>query len=999
MILTALEMQGFKSFPEKTTLKFGKGITAVVGPNGSGKSNISDAVRWVLGEQSTKSLRGSKMEDVIFDGTRVRKAYGFAQVTLRLDNKDRSIKNVDEDEVSITRRYFRSGESEYKINGQSVRLRDVHELFMDTGLGRDGYSMVSQGKISDMISGKGTQCREMLEEASGISAYRYRRTDSLKRLAQAEDNLIRLRDILAELESRIGPLKTQSEKAEKFLVLADERKTLEIGLWLYNIDKLKDELRKQDDNILVADGHYEQIESDLRGIEAKIENAISAAQNITAKIDDIRFEVSQNEEQASSIDSKCAVLENSIEHNKATIERIKRDKTMSAETRGQLEKEIAGEEKLIDQIKKIAAEKRDKLSQVEEKLASAKNEGSSLDRETASISLEIANATKQLADYRVSESTVHSSIEEIRSRSQFLMLSVSQKEANLEELKNDKNNSAASLENCEKQIISLNNTVSGLTLIYNGRAEKADKLKRQIDDLSFDAQHIASKAKMLEDLEKNMDGYSGSVKAVMKEVSNGGLEGICGTVSQLISTEEDYAVAIETALGNAVQNIICKTDSDAKRAIGYLKRTGAGRATFQPINAVKGKVLDENTLDSCDGFIGIASELIDTADEYRHVIDSLLGRTVIAQDLSCAVNIAKKYKYHFKIVTLDGQVVNAGGSMTGGSQVKNAGILSRGMEIDRLKEKYNKAKSELDHMRADYDKLDKSLAAEEAKLTKAKSELVAYQEDKIRLEGEKRLADEQFAFAKQGLQELQDELDNCEKRIEELDKIYNEAKNQVEILSRQIQENESKLETLDAQKDELSRSNESISSQISKLKFDLHDADKDLQTRTQSMNLLKARLVSHENRDKELDGEIEQIKFKNEQIRNEISHLHDEAKQLREQCEEMKKSVVTLQKERGDYEEQSSKLRISERNKSTEREKLSGERARLEERRQTMSAEYDDTVNKLYDEYQLTKREAEQTAEKTNDPAGTRKRLVVIRNKIRSLGSVNVGAIDEYKEV
>ncbi|MGN1418383.1 MAG: chromosome segregation SMC family protein, partial [Acutalibacteraceae bacterium] len=282
MILKALEMQGFKSFPEKTTLTFGKGITAVVGPNGSGKSNISDAVRWVLGEQSSKSLRGSKMEDVIFDGTKVRKAYGFAQVTLRLDNSDRSIASVDSDEVAVTRRYFRSGESEYKINGENVRLRDVNELFMDTGLGKDGYSMVSQGKIADMISGKGSECREMLEEAAGISAYRYRRADSLKKLAQAEDNLVRLRDILAELESRIGPLKTQSEKAEKFLVLSAERKNLEIGLWLYNIENLRSQLIKQDDKIIVVNAQYEKAENELSEIERKIEEAFSASQNITA---------------------------------------------------------------------------------------------------------------------------------------------------------------------------------------------------------------------------------------------------------------------------------------------------------------------------------------------------------------------------------------------------------------------------------------------------------------------------------------------------------------------------------------------------------------------------------------------------------------------------------------------------------------------------------------------------------------------------------------------
>ncbi len=999
MILTALEMQGFKSFPEKTTLKFGKGITAVVGPNGSGKSNISDAVRWVLGEQSTKSLRGSKMEDVIFDGTKVRKAYGFAQVTLRLDNSDRSVKSIDEDEIAVTRRYFRSGESEYKINGQSVRLRDVHELFMDTGLGRDGYSMVSQGKISDMISGKGGQCREMLEEAAGISAYRYRRSDSLKRLAQAEDNLIRLRDILAELESRVGPLKQQSEKAQKFLVLSDERKTLEIGLWLYNIEKLKDELRKQDDSILIASGHYEQVEGELAEIESKIEEAIAASQKITAEIENVRLEISQKEETAASLDSKCAVLENSIEHNNETIERIKRDKSSSAETREQLEKEIAGEEKLIAQIKRIAFEKRQELERVEERLDKAKSKGGTLERETAEISLEIANLTKQLADCRVNESTVQSSIEEIDSRSQFLMLSLSQREANLETLASEKDKAAAALDECEKKLVSLDNTVSGLTMIYNGRTEKADKLKRNIDELSFDSQRIISKAKMLEELEKNMDGYSGSVKAVMKEHSKGNFEGIRGTVSQLITTKEAYATAIETALGNAVQNIICETEKDAQRAIEFLKRTRAGRATFQPISAVKGRTFNESGLDSCEGFIGIASELVDADSEYSGIISSLLGRTVVAENLSDAINIAKKYSYRFKVVTLDGQLINAGGSMTGGSQTKNAGILSRGMEIDRLKEEYAKSKAELDGLCLEYDKLDKSLAAEEAKLEKAKTELAAFQEEKIRLEGAKRLADEQYITAEHSLNELNDELDNCKKRIEQLSLTRNEAKNQVEALADKIHENESRLEALGEKKDELTRSSESISSEISKLKFDLHDADKDLATRTQSMNLIKARLVSHEDRDKELDDEIEQIKKRNEEIKAEIVSHRSQKDELHSDCQKLKQGITELQQKRTDFEEQSGKLRSKEREKSAEREKLSGEKARLEERRQTMSQEYDSTVNKLYDEYQLTKREAEQTVEKTDDPAGAKKRLAEIKNKIRALGSVNVGAIDEYKEV
>ena len=347
MILKALELQGFKSFPDKTILSFDKGMTAVVGPNGSGKSNISDAVRWVLGEQSTKNLRGAKMEDVIFGGTSVRTALGFAEVTLRLDNRDRTLQD-DNDEVSITRRYYRSGESEYRINGETVRLKDVNELFMDTGLGRDGYSIVSQGKVADMVSAKSKERRDMLEEAAGISHFRYRRADALRRLSQTEENLIRLRDILAELEGRVGPLKAQSEKAQKFLVLADEKKTLEIGLWLYTIDSLKEKLRDQEHRIEIASKSHSDAEAELAIIEEKIEAAIKHSQEITCEIDNLRHGMSQYEEELSGINSKIAVDENTIEHNCQSIDRISKDMEMTEGERAETVQQISeNEEKIV----------------------------------------------------------------------------------------------------------------------------------------------------------------------------------------------------------------------------------------------------------------------------------------------------------------------------------------------------------------------------------------------------------------------------------------------------------------------------------------------------------------------------------------------------------------------------------------------------------------------------------------------------------------------------
>ena len=348
MFLKALEMQGFKSFPDKTVLEFNKGVTAVVGPNGSGKSNISDAVRWVLGEQSTKNLRGSKMEDVIFDGTDIRKAKGFAEVTLRLDNKDRTLQN-DNDEVSVTRRYFRSGESEYLINGESSRLRDINELFMDTGLGRDGYSIVGQGRIADMVSSKTGDRREMLEEAAGISHFRYRRADATKRLKQAEENLVRLRDILTELETRVGPLKAQSEKAQKFIVLAEERKDLEIGIWLNTIDRTNDRLREQDHKISTSEVNYKQAEDELVAIEEKIDSAAQEIKNINIKIEEIRAQSSVSDEQISALETQLKVEENSILHNNETIERLKKDKSDENETEQHLDERIRDAEQAIEQ--------------------------------------------------------------------------------------------------------------------------------------------------------------------------------------------------------------------------------------------------------------------------------------------------------------------------------------------------------------------------------------------------------------------------------------------------------------------------------------------------------------------------------------------------------------------------------------------------------------------------------------------------------------------------
>ena len=999
MYLKAIEMQGFKSFPEKTVLNFDRGITAVVGPNGSGKSNISDAVRWVLGEQSSKSLRGSKMEDVIFDGTKVRKAHGFAQVTLRLDNHDRTIASPDTDEIVVTRRFFRSGESEYKINGETVRLRDLHALFMDTGLGRDGYSLVSQGKIADMISGKGRECREMLEEACGISAYRYRRNDALKRLSQAEENLLRLRDILTELQDRLGPLKTQSEKAEKFLVLAAQRKEVEIGLWLYNIQKLREHLRKIEDDLTVAEQQYEQTESELQQTVARMEDAIQAVQQITVQIDEIRTRIAEREEQAAGLDAQTAVLENSIVHNRENIERFEKDRADTRQTREQLEREIETEERLISKIKSVIDDKNALLLKAKTALSQLGTTGDSLEDETAQINASLSDAAKQAADARVAEWSAHSSMTEIASRMQTLEETIAQRSEGLDGLRSELEQAEQQVKNGEEELRTLQNRIAGLTLKQKSRTEKADTLKKTLDEKRFELQRTVSKVRMLEDLEKNMEGYSGAVKAVANAAKSGKLFGIHATVAKLISMDSVYALAVETALGNAVQHIICDNEGNAKQAIRYLQKERLGRATFQPISAVRARAIEETGFSDLFGFVGIASDLVQCDEQYREIIASLLGRTLVAEDLDSAVVIAKQYQYRYKVVTLDGQIVNPGGSLTGGSQGKNAGLLTRTAEIERLHTLQKELDTQTAALQADYTDAEAALAAVTEELDKLKEELSAKNEDQIRLAGALRLKQEQLDAANAALTELQNEKDAAERRTQMLEQELFRAQETTKELSSYSDELNRKLHLLDEQRDALQAQRTQLSGEISKLTLELHDGEKDLSVRTDSMNLLKARLISHEDRDKSLKEEISAYQEKNETLRGTIEALRQQGTELRHENNNAKAQIVALQEKRSKTETDNTALRTRERELSAQREQIGGEKARLEMRKEGMSKDYEDTLSKLFDEYQLTLHEAQEQFHATEEASAARRTLAELKNKIRALGAINVSAIDEYKEV
>lgn len=992
-------MQGFKSFPDKTVLEFGKGITAVVGPNGSGKSNISDAVRWVLGEQSTKTLRGAKMEDVIFGGTSQRKALGYAEVTLRLDNTDRSLNGCEKDEVAVTRRYYRSGESEYMINGEACRLRDIHELFMDTGLGRDGYSMVGQGRIADLVSARSTQRRDMLEEAAGISHFRYRRADATRRLEQAEENLVRLRDIIAELEGRIGPLKTQSEKATKFLALADEKKTLEIGLWLHTIEKSKDGLKEQEHKLSIASAQYDETETKLLKLIEDIEAAIKEGQDITLEIERMRNAISESEEQAAVIDGKTAVERSAIEHNMQTIERITADMGDSERFIAETDKKIEQAQGEIEQKEAAAAKKREELNSELKRLGELLGKNSENSEKAKALGDKAAATALRLADVRVERSTAVSSARELSARIAAIDDAKAARGDMLETLETEKAAAESRLKKLRDEAEEHENALDGYRMIIETRAGKAERLRKEVENANLEIYQKNARIKMLDDLEKNLDGYAGSVQKVIKESKRGALRGIHGTLSQLITANAQYAVAIETALGAAIQNIVTDDENAAKRAINYLKENRAGRATFLPLTSVKARPFTESGLEKCEGFVAMADRLLEFDGKYAGIIGSLLGRTAVVDGIDNGIAMAKKYSYRFKIVTLDGQVLNAGGSMTGGSRGSGTGFLSRATEIEALRETVAGLESRLSEKQNAYKTLSEELANVQAELDASEAELIKTQEAIIRAESELKLVCDRYAAASGQLDELENEKAAAARRIAEAHEAEKRADEEIAALTAESEALSASIGELDERREEFDRLREKSAEVQNVLNLEIVALHKEIEACRETVAVCNEQKDSYSRRAGSLSDEIEALLKSNEQTRESIKALEQEAAQLRDDAARARESIDALIVKRTEAEANSTRLRASERDMTSQREKLGGEVARLEERKESLQRELETARNKLYDEYQLSLREAQEVGSIPEDVPKAQRALQEIKGRIRALGSVNVGAIEEYKEV
>lgn len=998
MVLRTLEMQGFKSFPDKTELTFGKGITAVVGPNGSGKSNISDAVRWVLGETSSKSLRGSKMEDVIFGGTSSRKALGFAQVQLTLDNSDGTLKDKGEI-VTVMRRYYRSGESEYKIDGELVRRKDIHELFMDTGLGSDGYSMVGQGKIDSIISAKNEDRRELFEEAAGISRFRHKRTDAQRRLDQAQENLVRLLDILGELESRVGPLKEQSEKAAKFIELSEERKTLEIGVWLNKINKFTNDLRDQEHKIDAANASYEICSNELQSIEEEIEQVIAGIAKINTEIEEIRADSANFEEEAVRKDGEASVLEATLKHNNETIERLKNDISLADEGNITIDTQIEEREQFIRDSAENSKKKNEELQNVSDEMEALVSSNEAFSKITVELNQRITALTFKLTDCRVKCSKAKSSIEEIEARRGTVDDNISAIENELEIEGAHKAESEENLKFLNERIDENNNSMSGYQLKVKNKTDKADALKDKLEKINRELAEKQSKARMLSDLEKNMEGYSGAVKAVMRQSEAKALGGIHGPLSQLIQVENEYSMAVEVALGAAMQNIVTSTEADAKRAIYYLKNNRIGRATFLPISNIKGRQLDEHGLDDNLGFVDIASNLVSCDNKYKEIISNLLSRVVVVDDMDCAIGIAKRYNNRFKIVTLDGQVMNPGGSMSGGSAAKGAGILSRANTIEELNTQAKKLSEEAEEIAAEFKVALEEANHAAARLQAAEAELQTAKEDVIRAEGEDKLIKDKIASLKNQLSLLASEKENSQERIELLEKEFVDGEKDIASVQAEIDEAEKQLSSVSDNAEEVASEREALRRKTEELKLQIVSLDRDAEAAKQAVEELRLRKTTQSSRVKSIEDEIAEIESKNENLIAGINEIKAEANEFRKKASNSNADVSNQLERRNELEKRSTELRVLERNKTEERSNISSELVRLDERKIAMRKEYDELNDMLFEQYELTRREAENLNIVIEDMVAAKRRLNEIKHSIKKLGSINVGAIEEYKEV
>ncbi len=998
MYLKSLELQGFKSFPDKVKLQFDNGLTAVVGPNGSGKSNIGDSVRWVLGEQSTKTLRGNKMEDVIFSGTVAKRPMGFAAVTLVIDNSEGRLEGYG-DEVSVTRKLYRSGDSEYRINGKSVRLKDINELFMDTGLGRDGYSIIGQGRIAEIVGAKSNDRREIFEEAAGISKFRYRKLEAERKLDAAEENMQRLGDIVSELEGRVEPLRVQSEKAQKFLVLAQEEKTLEISVWVDQLAALHEKIKTLGEKLLISRTEYENAERDIADEEEKIQNCYRIMQQCSVDAEEAHRTVKELRERSAQMQAEIAVLRNDIVHNEEAQKLAKSQLAEELQAQRTQAERLAQAEATFVQMQAQCRSTEEALTAAASAFAKMESAWMQEDEKTQQADAELHQLYLQRSELQFAIRAAQDYDEKCRLELEVLCANA---EADAQKLAEAERTHAQALEALQT---AQDNAAAQETKIVQCRQNAQEQLRckqeaeEQFRQLGFQMRDKKQRHRFLTDLENNMEGFSGSVKSIMRSVRQGTLQGIFGTVAQLIQVDSRYGIAIETALGASVQHLIVADENAAKSGIRYLRDNRAGRATFLPLTSIRGKHLHEQGLEAQTGFVAVASDLVDCAPEYRQIAESLLGRIVIAENIDDATEIAKHYGYRFRIVTMDGQVINAGGSFTGGSVQKTGGMLTRKTELNALQNSIATLAVQCDEAERTARRCAELAAAAEASLQAESEQLTALQQQLLQAQAEvERCAFPVEQYRTQA-QEMEQRRAALAQNVQEAGEKVEQTQAEYDAMLQKIANAESGVTGAKERRTAMQQERSRLSEEFGELKIRLAQAQKDEESAENALSLAKEAVETAAIRTQQLTAQVEQCA-------NVIAEKNAQASTCEESLQETGTRIVDAEKRARQatqaHDDQSARIRMMQKGLTefhAAKEKLSAEVTRLTERENNLQSEHDGIVAKLLEVYELTRSEAQQMAQPIEDAVAAKKRLSELKQKIRALGSVNVDAIEEYREV
>ena len=995
MVFKELEIQGFKSFPDKVKITFDAGVTGVVGPNGSGKSNLSDAVRWVLGETSSRQLRAAgKMEDVIFGGTRRRSAMGFASVRLTLDNTGHTL-DVDADEVTIGRKYYRSGDSEYTINGQVCRLRDVYELLLDTGIGRDGYSVIGQGRIAEIVAAKSSERREIFEEACGIAKYRYRKTEAERRLAAAGENLERLRDILGELESRVGPLERESAKAQKFLELSEQRKTLEVTLWTDSVHRARDTVRQQVLDYETAQADYERFDGEAKAAEQEAEEIRMQAQQLTIAVERLNGDIRSITEQISGSDSRIAVLENDILRNEESIASLRSEieagEQDGAEADAALQRHRAVAAKMEAEGEKLAAEI-DALNAELTKLADASN-ASGARKDT--LRAEITDLTAKRTEAQVAQAAAEAAEETARQRLPALEQAVQEGTDQWETARQDLTDTIRYREMLTENEKQLANVRSGLELKLKNRKAALDEADTAEQRLGRELDAARQRLSVLRELEKNMDGYQNSVKAVMRAAGARRLRGIIGPVSAILKVEPGCEVAVETALGAALQNIVVENEAAAKAAIALLRSDNAGRATFLPLDTVQPGVFRGRL----SGTARLASSLVQADARYDNIVSNLLGRIIVVEDINEASRVARDNGFRSRVVTMDGQVINAGGSFTGGSVQRSAGLFTRKQEMEELRIRAAKLQKDCLAAQEKTDQCKEQVDALQAELTATASEQITAANDRVRAEAEQKRLEAAAAQLETARNARRQEIDILQAALaDSRAKAEDAAKLQAELTAR--------IDRRTAEMSRIAEGDDSFLTRQNALAQDLSAKRLEQVTRQKDAELAYSQIAALEQRARDaaarrtsLEESVAALAARSDACRAEIADIRQTRADSQTTIAQKEAEIREATQKRLARQQAETETLARARTAADSREEMSREMARLAERKAAAESEYDQTVAKLWDEYQLSVSQAEALCVEFDSLPALRAQVADLRGKIRALGSVNVSAIEEYKEV